>query len=114
MAGLGTNIGNSFQIRARMGGTLVAAGQTLPIWYFTDQPMGMGMGEGFMGDRKLPSAHLEMIEGQTVNVAFFNQSFMNHTIHFHGMDVNQANDGVGSTSLEVAAQSGRQRGSLTA
>ncbi|MFT4646996.1 MAG: FtsP/CotA-like multicopper oxidase with cupredoxin domain [Glaciecola sp.] len=99
MAGLGTNISNSLDLRARMGGSLVAAGQNLSIWYYTDSPSGFG--EGFMGDRQLPSAHVEVIEGQTVTVNFRNASFMPHTIHWHGLDVDQANDGVGVTSSVV-------------
>ena len=99
MAGLGTNVGTSFDLRARMGGSLVAAGQNLSIWYYTDAPMGMG--DGFMGDRHLPSAHLEVIEGQMITVNFLNASWMPHTIHFHGLDVDQANDGVGVTSSVI-------------
>ncbi len=99
MAGLGTNIGNSFNLRARMDGNLVAAGQNLSIWYYTDAPGGMGI--GFMGDRHLPSSHVEVIEGQTVTVNFQNASWMPHTIHWHGLDVDQANDGVGVTSSVI-------------
>ena len=99
MAGLGTNVGTSFDLRARMGGSIIAAGQNLSIWYYTDAPSGMGV--GFMGDRDLPSSHIEVIEGQMITVNFRNASWMPHTIHFHGLDVNQANDGVGVTSSVI-------------
>ncbi len=99
MAGLGTNVGTSFDLRARMGGSLNAAGQSLSIWFYTDAPSGIGV--GFMGDRDLPSSHIETIEGQMTTVNFRNSSSMPHTIHFHGLDVDQANDGVGVTSSVI-------------
>ncbi|MCP5021447.1 MAG: multicopper oxidase domain-containing protein, partial [bacterium] len=99
MAGLGNNVGNSFNLRSRMDGTLTAAGQNLSVWYYTDSLMGAG--SGFQGDRDLPSAHIEVIEGQTVTINFINASWMPHTIHLHGLDVDQANDGVGVTSSVI-------------
>jgi len=102
MAGLGNKVGTSFTLRARMNGTTTIAGQSVQAWYFTDgSPMN---GKGFMGDRYLPSAHLEPIEGQPITIKFTNNSLMPHTIHLHGLDVDQQNDGVPTTSFEVAPQ----------
>lgn len=103
MAGLGTNVGTSFSLRARMNGSLAtAAGQNLAIWYFSLNAGGSGI--GFMGDRFLPSPVIEPIEGETIDIEFLNQSPMPHTIHLHGLDVDQQNDGVPSTSFTVPPQ----------
>ncbi|MBL7008212.1 MAG: multicopper oxidase domain-containing protein [Planctomycetes bacterium] len=101
MAGLGQNVGTSFSLTARMNGALTVGGRSYTAWYFTDgTPMS---GRGFMGDRDLPSAHFECPEGQLVTVNFSNRSMMEHTIHLHGLDVDQANDGVPATSFAVPA-----------
>ena len=101
MAGLGTNIGTSFSLRARMNGQAVIAGTSVPVWYFAT---GSGPDQGFMGDRQIPSVHIEPIEGQAIQLEFLKQSPMEHTIHLHGMDVDQANDGVPATSFAVPPQ----------
>lgn len=49
----------------------------------------------------LPGPLLRFNEGDTVNVHFFNNSPEDHTIHWHGLDVDQANDGVPTTSSAV-------------
>jgi len=98
MSGLGNNVNTQFSLRSRMNGSFQAAGQNLTAWYFTDQGM---MGRGFMGDRSVPSSHIEPIEGQLIKVDFFNMSMMDHTIHLHGLDVDQQNDGVPLTSFAV-------------
>jgi FtsP/CotA-like multicopper oxidase with cupredoxin domain len=99
MAGLGQNIGTTFNLTARNDGSIQIGGQNYTTWYFTD---GSGQsGQGFMGDRYLPSAHIECIEGQLITVNFSNRSYMDHTIHLHGLDVDQANDGVPTTSFSV-------------
>ncbi len=99
MAGLGNNVGTQFNLRARMNGFFQAAGQNLTAWFFSD---GSGMmGSGFMGNRTVPSAHIEPIEGQLIKVDFFNMSMMDHTIHLHGLDVDQQNDGVPQTSFAI-------------
>ena len=97
MAGLGNHIGTHFVLRAQMNGNLYANGQWLMIWYY-DRGAGS---QGFMDDRFVPSAHIEAIEGQLTSVEFQNDSPMQHTIHFHGLDVDQANDGVPATSFAV-------------
>jgi FtsP/CotA-like multicopper oxidase with cupredoxin domain len=97
MAGLGQNIGTNFAMRARMNGNAVYDGQAVNIWYFDYDASNMG----FMNDRHLPSAHIEPIEGELTRIEFVNQSSMPHTIHLHGLDVDQANDGVPQTSAVV-------------
>ncbi|MAE45463.1 MAG: hypothetical protein CMJ86_01100 [Planctomycetes bacterium] len=99
MAGLGNNVGTSFFLRSLMGGTQQVAGQTIQPWFFTDSTMGLGY--GFMGDRRIPSTHIEPIEGQLITLEFRNTSPMDHTIHLHGLDVDMANDGVPQTSQVV-------------
>jgi FtsP/CotA-like multicopper oxidase with cupredoxin domain len=82
-----------------MVGSIAFAGGNHTAWYFTDgSPMS---GKGFMGNRYVPSAHIECIEGQLVSIFFENRSMMEHTIHLHGLDVDQANDGVPTTSFAV-------------
>lgn len=99
MAGLGNNVGTQFNLTARMMGDITVAGQNYTAWFFTDgTPM---FGRGFMGDRYLPSAHIECIEGRLITINFDNRSMMEHTIHLHGLDVDQANDGVPTTSFAV-------------
>ena len=99
MAGLGQNVGTTFSLTARMNGSVVVGGQTYTAWYFTDGSVMSG--RGFMGDRDIPSSHIECIEGQQITLNFANRSMMDHTIHLHGMDVDQANDGVPSTSFSI-------------
>ena len=99
MAGLGTNVGTNFSLRSRMNGSINVGGQNLTVWYFA--PSGGGAGSGFMGDRVLPSVHIEPIEGQPISLLFQNMSPAQHTIHLHGLDVDQQNDGVPSTSFAI-------------
>ena len=97
MAGLGAIVKSSYTVRARMGGSQVIGGQSVGVWYF-DRDFS---NQGFMGDRTFPSAHLEIIEGQPTSIDFQNLSPMDHTIHLHGLDVDQQNDGVPSTSFSI-------------
>ena len=97
MAGLGTNVGTDFTLRARMNGFTSFQGENVQLWFYALQ----GTNNGFMNDRFLPSVHLEVIEGELISVTFQNQSSDDHTIHWHGLDVDQANDGVESTSMAI-------------
>ena len=97
MAGLGTNVGTDFTVRARMNGFTSFAGQNVQLWFYALQ----GTNNGFMNDRFLPSVHLEVPEGELISITFQNQSSDDHTIHWHGLDVDQANDGVESTSMAI-------------
>ena len=59
MAGLGENVGTEFSMRARMNGFTNLQGTPVQFWYFDVD----GSASGFMGDRFLPSAHIEIIQG---------------------------------------------------
>lgn len=60
-------------------------------------------GYGWMADGyiTLPAPLLEYEVGEVVSLAFSNPSPESHTIHLHGLDVDQANDGVPTTSFYV-------------
>ena len=77
----------------------VKVSATVRTWFF---------GSGFNGDRTVPSPVIEAIEGDTVQVTL--SSGMPHSIHWHGLDVDQANDGVPSTSGYVAHHGGGHHG----
>ena len=57
----------------------MADGRRIQTWQF---------GRGFNDDRSVPGPVIEGIEGQLVEVTLRSQ--MPHTIHFHGLDVDQA------------------------
>ncbi len=83
---------NTAALTVNMNGTTIMAdNQSLSTWYF---------GNGFNSDRTVPSPVIECTQGQQVNVTL--TSMRAHSIHFHGLDVDQANDGVGSTSGYVS------------
>lgn len=82
-----------------MGLERMADGRRLRTWQF---------GRGFNDDRSVPSPVIEGIEGQLMEVTL--SSMMPHTIHFHGLDVDQRNDGVPSTSGFVAHRHGGHGG----
>jgi FtsP/CotA-like multicopper oxidase with cupredoxin domain len=84
-----------------MGSQRMADGRRLRTWNF---------GGGFNDDRSVPGPVIEGIEGQPVEVTLY--SMMPHTIHFHGLDVDQANDGVPSTSGYVAGMGAGMRGGM--
>ena len=67
-------------------------GMEIPTW-------GYGLtADGFI---TVPGPLLEYETGDDVNLAFVNDSPESHTIHLHGLDVDQANDGVPATSFLV-------------
>ena len=78
-----------------MGNIVMADGASLRTWYF---------GNGFNDDRPLAGPVFEANEGETVQITL--NSMMPHSIHFHGLDVDQANDGVPSTSGYVGRSMG--------
>ncbi|MBC8370881.1 MAG: multicopper oxidase domain-containing protein [Planctomycetes bacterium] len=101
MAGLGQTVKNTWSLTASMNGSVNINGSSHPAWFF-DSSGAFMPSNGFMGDRSSIGAHLEVVEGQLVTINFTNRSNMAHTIHLHGLDVDQANDGVPTTSFEVA------------
>ena len=82
-----------------MGFQQMADGRRLRTWTF---------GGGFNNDRSVPSPVIEGIEGQLMEVSL--SSMMPHSIHFHGLDVDQRNDGVPSTSGYVGRGHGGGHG----
>jgi FtsP/CotA-like multicopper oxidase with cupredoxin domain len=72
-------------------------GNSVRIWGFTDDG-GMGMGGDF------PSPAIRVTEGQIVhtNLTVSGDMWM-HTIHHHGIEPSQENDGVGHISWDVAS-----------
>lgn len=83
---------NKASLSVRMGGRqIMADGTSIRTWFF---------GSGFNGNRTVPGPVIEGIEGETVQVTL--RSDMPHSIHLHGLDVDQANDGVPSTSGYVS------------
>jgi len=67
-------------------------GTELPFW---------GYGYTTVGEMTLPAPTLTYSLNQNVNIVFTNPSPESHTIHLHGLDVDQANDGVPSTSFNI-------------
>jgi len=83
-------------VRARMNGSITLSdGTSVRTWYF---------GNGFNGDRAWGGPVIECIERNIVEITL--NSMMPHTIHLHGLDVDQANDGVPSTSGYVGRSGG--------
>lgn len=61
-----------------------------------------GFAQKFSENPSLPGTKIEVLEGDSVIIDFWNISQgAPHTIHLHGLDVNQANDGVPHLSFEV-------------
>ena len=71
----------------------LADGGAVETWYF---------GNGFSNDRNWGGPIIEATEGDNVSITL--NSNMPHSIHLHGLDVNQANDGVPSTSGFIGRQ----------
>ena len=79
------------QLFSEMDGVhFLADGTALPIW---------GYGWTTDGYITLPGPFLTYSEGEQVDLNFTNPSPESHTIHLHGLDVDQAYDGVPSTSF---------------
>ncbi len=59
-------------------------------------------GYGYDGEAMtMPAPKLVVQTGDTVDVVMYNASNESHTIHLHGLDVDQVNDGVPQTSFYV-------------
>lgn len=50
---------------------------------------------------QLPGPMFTLIQGQQYKINFTNNSMEDHTVHLHGLDVDQANDGFPETSFSV-------------
>jgi len=77
-----------------MGNTTMHDGNTFPIWGFRE-------GGGMMSPYWVPGPTIRAKEGEQVFLHFWNTSMLPHTIHPHGVDASQANDGVPQTSFEL-------------
>lgn len=83
----------SVTVYAREDGTqTLPDGTRIPIWGFSTSQMG-----GFT----VPGPQLVFLEGDNVSLTLRNMTMHDHTIHLHGLDVDQANDGVPETSQAV-------------
>ena len=83
---------NGLTMEAKMNGNVnLDNGGSVDTWYF---------GNGFSGDRQWAGPIIEATEGDLVEITL--TSGMPHSIHLHGLDVDQANDGVPATSGYVA------------
>lgn len=84
-----------YELSGEMSGvTTLWDGNVTPIWGFreiTDDPTVI----------TLPGPTIVCNEGDSVIIGLSNPSFEAHTIHLHGLDVDQANDGVPSTSFFI-------------
>ncbi|HEY0031060.1 MAG TPA: multicopper oxidase domain-containing protein [Bacteroidia bacterium] len=86
-----------FYMFSKMNGTVTLEdGSTTDFW-------GYGFYVPASPNRpSLPGPTLVVDEGDTVSIHFRNLSPEEHTIHLHGLDVDQANDGVPQTSFSVS------------
>ena len=82
-----------FDLVARMSGTTnMWDGETVNWW---------GFKHDLGGDAEVPGPPIIVNEGDSVIINVINQSPLPHTVHMHGVDVDQANDGVGATSFDI-------------
>ena len=90
-----TNV--EYWLQARMNGVYeLENGTEVEFWGYGDNTPPLPGNKIF-----LPGPILRFKEGDSAVVHFKNNSPEMHTIHFHGLDVNQANDGVGHTSQDI-------------
>lgn len=68
-------------------------GNSVPIWGFTDG--------GSSHSGSFPSPAIRVTEGQIVHTNLTVGSMWMHTIHHHGIEPSQENDGVGHLSVDV-------------
>jgi len=98
-----TAVGHTFSqthevwLQSRMDGTYTLNNNTeVSFW---------GYGSNTPGENEirifLPGPILRFNLGDTVIIHLKNNSPEDHTIHWHGLDVDQENDGVGHTSMDV-------------
>lgn len=87
----------TFNRATYMGGSVAMDdGRSITVWGFGDGGTGGMMGGPF------PSPPIRVRQGQIVHTRFTNQGMMwLHTIHHHGIEPSDMNDGVGHTSFDV-------------
>jgi plastocyanin len=84
-------------LQSRMDGSFpLLDGETVYFWGYGDNTPGTNSTRIF-----LPAPLLQFDLGDTVIIHLKNNSPEDHTIHWHGLDVDQENDGVGHTSTDV-------------
>jgi len=84
------------------GQQVMSDGKAVYAWGF--QNISGANVAGFNNDRLVPGPVIELIEGEQAAITLNSQ--MPHSIHFHGLDVDQANDGVPLTSGYVSGFNG--------
>jgi len=95
-----TNADITFNRGIYMNGSMTMDdGRNVTIWGFTDG--GGGMDGGGMGGGQFPSPAIRVREGQIVHTNLNVGMMMLHTIHHHGIEPSQENDGVGHMSFDV-------------
>jgi len=86
-----------YWLQARMNGVYeLENGNEVEFWGYGDNTPPNPGNKVF-----LPAPQLRFKVGDSAIVHFKNNSPEMHTIHFHGLDVDQANDGVGHTSQDI-------------
>ncbi|MDG1842183.1 MAG: multicopper oxidase domain-containing protein [Crocinitomicaceae bacterium] len=84
---------NIFLIGRTLGEKVIATGDTLRVF---------GFAPNLGAHPPIPGPLIEANQGDSVHIDFWNVSQLHHhTIHLHGLDVNQANDGVPMLSFSV-------------
>jgi FtsP/CotA-like multicopper oxidase with cupredoxin domain len=76
----------------------MANGTSINTWNFNN-------GGGFNGNRSVPGPVVEANQGSNVQITLSSMMMLPHTIHLHGLDVDQQNDGVPATSFSVSGGS---------
>lgn len=74
-------------------------GNSVTVWGFTDLAAGGGGGMG--GGGSFPSPAMRVTEGQIIHTELTVNMMWMHTIHHHGIEPSQENDGVGHLSWDV-------------
>lgn len=83
-------------VAAKMNGVMANEdGTTIPIWGYGNYSAGV------IDTITLPGPLLRYNFNDSVNIHFWNDSPEDHTIHLHGLDASQANDGVPTTSVAI-------------
>lgn len=89
---------DTVRLGARQSGTLLMdGGGTTNAWGFVEY---VGTPAGVMANIPAPTIRVNYMDSVVVHL--WNKSNQDHTIHLHGLDVDQANDGVPTTSFSVA------------